>query len=126
MIYEQIIESSGANHDLEAAFSEVFANIQDVNTDPTKVREVRVVFKLKPDKHRNLTAVAAVVSAKKAAADPGICNIVIGTDHRTGEVKAEVLGVGLEHDRHVLPLVEEREDAPAEENSKVTAMRRSS
>lgn len=60
----------GAIEALEHELQTVLDNIMDPNTDPKKVREVKLIVKIKPNEHRNMADVTVQASSKIIPAQP--------------------------------------------------------
>lgn len=86
---------------VDAALEELVKNIQDPNTQATKVREIAVKIKVKPNEARTHAVVESGVSAKLAPQAPIITSLVCGK--RNGIATAHVM-VGAEIEDVPLPL----------------------
>lgn len=80
------INSGAAIEQFEEEFQKVLENIADPNTDPEKVREVRLVLKLKPSKDRSTATTQITATAKLAPAQPHESFVVL--DHDGGQISA--------------------------------------
>lgn len=83
----------------------VLDNVADPNTEAEKVREVRLVLKVKPNKHRNMAAVTIQASSKLIAAAPLTADIMIDKDGN--RIVAAELYDGESPGQGTLPGVEE-------------------
>jgi hypothetical protein len=81
----------GVIESLHHEIQNVLDNVADPNTEAKKVREVRLVIKVKPNDHRNMADVTVQASSKLIAAAPLATSIIIDKDgNRT--VAAELYG----------------------------------
>jgi len=81
----------GVIESLHHEIQNVLDNVADPNTEAKKVREVRLVIKVKPNDHRNMADVTVQASSKLIAAAPLATSIIIDKDgNRT--VAAELFG----------------------------------
>lgn len=72
--------------DMEMA--KVMANIQDLNTEPGKARQISIKVTLKPDNQRANIKISYQVESKLAPAAPIETSLYSGIDDSTGEVFA--------------------------------------
>ncbi len=75
---------------IDHEFARVMKNINDLNTDPVKTREINVKIKIQADHDRNNPSISATVSSKLCATHPIKVNLfnVITTDDDGNKVQA--------------------------------------
>lgn len=81
----------GVIESLHHEIQNVLDNVADPNTEAKKVREVRLVIKVKPNDHRNMADVTVQASSKLIAAAPLATSIIIDKDG-SKTVAAELYG----------------------------------
>lgn len=74
------INSGAAIEQFEEEFQKVLENIADPNTDPEKIREVRLVLKMKPSKDRSSATTQITATSKLAPAQPHESFVVLDND----------------------------------------------
>jgi hypothetical protein len=94
----------GVIESLHHEIQQVLNNVADPNTEAKKVREVRLVIKVKPNEHRNMAEVSVQASSKLIAAAPLSTAIIIDKDGNRA-VAAEIFD-GENPGQLVLPDVE--------------------
>lgn len=72
----------------------VISNIQDPNTDATKVRKVTVVLSFKANENRDVIATGIEAKSSLAPAMGAVTVLHAGKDLRTGRVDAVEIGSG--------------------------------
>lgn len=90
---------------LQHEMQNVLANCADPNTEAKKMREVRMVIKIKPNEQRNMADVFVQTSSKLVPAAPLESSIIIDKDNTGAPVAAE-LWVGENPMQAELPDVE--------------------
>lgn len=83
----------------------VLTNIADPNTEAKKVREVRLVIKVRPNEHRNMADVSVQTSSKLIPAAPLETSIIIDKD-ATGKAVAGEMWAGEQPGQAQLPGVD--------------------
>lgn len=73
---------------LNDAIYKVVENIQDPNTEATKIRKIMVEMKFKPLKNRQMANLSITVTKKLAESEAAETQMIMGINMRTGEIEA--------------------------------------